>query len=245
VIPCKTFRPVTPPRSLGRVLHTLGTILLTTIAAQASADHVLVAPGRGVFNISVESTLTTPTSAATVRTDPALSFGFDIRTGIYPISGMTINTPVLDYVLTTATIGKKEARQLLLNGPWAGTRRQRPQVLALFTPAPPPTPTPLPTPEPTPDPRRLADPTLPLFTRIDRQLTLFTQEQKNYLAEVAPQRLSTTETLRLRIALLDNQIELFRSSYPPNDMATSQGIEALLRVRENLLQNGRFAHEND
>jgi hypothetical protein len=224
----------------------LGLLQLFLIATprNAQADHVLVGPGRGLFNVSVEVTLTTPTNNAVVRLDPSLSFGLDLNRGIFPLSGMVVNSPVLDYELTTVTLGKAEARRKLEFGPWSRIRNPQPQVIALFTPAPQPTPTPTPTPVPTPDPRRLADKTLPIADRVNRQMTMFVEEQIQFIRSLPEQSRVGDQGLRNRLALLDDQIQLYKANYPLDDQVTSSGLEALLNVRKALLERGTFAHEN-
>lgn len=195
------------------------------------ADHVLVGPGRGLFNVQIESGLTTPTASTSVRVDPAQSFGFDIRRGIFAVTGLVVVTPVLDYQQTTRTIGKDDARRLLEFGPWSRIRPTPPEILRIAPPAPPPAPPPPPTPVPTPDPRRLADPDMPPLERINRQLDIFVDEQTALVARLRAQGISEEQMRRANQALLEDQISMILRFYPQDDLLTSAALGALRDLR--------------
>jgi hypothetical protein len=240
---CKSFRPI-PWFQLPYAPNTwlTGLVLFMGIP-NAKADHVLISPGRGLFNVSVETSLTTPTSLATIRVDPALSFGLDVGRGMFPVQGMLINAPVLDYELTTSTVGKEEARRKLEFGVWLRHKNPAPRVLVLFTPAPTRPPATTSTPRPTPDPRRIADKKLSLTDRVTVQLDIFAEEQKTLVAGIPESQRRSPESLRMRVGLLDEQIQLYRESFTSQDLITSSGLEALLNVRGAVLERGVFAHE--
>lgn len=230
---------------------TTGTILLAVCllfggVSPARADHALLQDGSGLFNVVVEDTNTTWSRPLRVRIKTE-SFQYDYESNsVKPLLGHTAYFQISEFQRSTDTLGKFGARHFMESKRWHRFIPPPALVIVPFTPAPPPTP--MPKAVATPDPGRLAETTLPLEKRVEKQLAMFIDEQSRLSNRIRfSQSIHTVDEAtgrQHRMALLKEQLGILTRAYPMSASIVQKAKEALEHQIELVKESGRFSFED-
>ncbi|MGB9691140.1 MAG: hypothetical protein ACPL7D_03130 [Candidatus Sumerlaeaceae bacterium] len=210
------------------------------------ADHALTQDGTGLFNVSVEQTATTWSRPLRVRWhSDSFEYDYDRHQIIRAESEGSTLVWLADVITTEAVVGKNEARELMRRMRWHRYVPPPPRVVAL------PTPTPLPTATPTPEivssKAELADQSLPLRERLEKQREIFLTQQQALAEQLRfaerMHSLTNEEATALRKKLLERQILILKRYFPPNEETVQLTIEALEDQIHQVDQKGKFSWE--
>lgn len=210
------------------------------------ADHALTQDGTGIFNVSVEVNATTWSRPLRVRWQPgSFEYDYDRHQILHARSEGSSLYWIADVVTTESVVGKEEARTLMRVRQWDRYVPPPPRVVVL------PTPTPLPTATPTPEVviagSELADPSLPVAQRLEKQREIFLAQQQTLAEQIRfgdrMKMLTEEKAKELRKKLLERQIRILRRFFPPENEQVQLTIGALEDQLLKVEEKGKFSWE--
>ena len=209
------------------------------------ADFVLLQNGDGLFNVTVEDTLSTQSRPLKIRYRP-MSFAYEYsRDTVHALLGHRDSLDVADYYSTSTEVGKSAARQWMAARHWEHYTPPPREILKAFTPAPKIIYTP--PPQNTPPPDNIADQELPLNQRIQAQLDIFINEQQTLgdriKAGVQQKQMDEQQGKVQRLKLLEYQQKILANYFPESEDLVGKAKEALKQQAKNVEQKGHFNFE--
>lgn len=210
------------------------------------ADHALTQDGTGIFNVSVEVNATTWSRPLRVRWQPgSFEYDYDRHQIVHAKSEGSSLYWIADVVTTESVVGKEEARALMRARQWDRYLPPPPRVVVL------PTPTPLPTATPTPEVviagSELADQSLPVAQRLEKQREIFLNQQQTLAEQIQfgdrMRMLSEEKAKELRKKLLERQIRILKRFFPQENEQVQLTIGALEDQLHKVEEKGKFSWE--
>ncbi|MCX7626420.1 MAG: hypothetical protein N2Z21_09455 [Candidatus Sumerlaeaceae bacterium] len=210
------------------------------------ADHALTQDGTGIFNVSVELTATTWSRPLRVRWQPgSFEYDYDRHQILQAKSEGSSLYWVADVVTTESVIGKEEARALMRARQWDRYIPPPPRVVIL------PTPTPVPTAAPTTEviieSSELADQSLPVAQRLEKQREIFLNQQQTLAEQIRlgdrMHMMTEEKGKELRKKLLERQLRILRRFFPADNEQVQLTISALEDQLQKVEEKGKFSWE--
>lgn len=222
-------------------------LICLLVGSVAHADIMLLQDGRGLFNVVLDDHESTQSRPLRVRYRLS-SFVYDFPSrSVSLVEGHAGYFGIADIVTTTVEFGKEQAHMFMLEQGWHQYSPPPPVIIV------PPTPTPTPVPTAPPKellrPGELAETTLPLQQRIEKQLNIFIKDQISLAERIrfelaVPGGTVTREiALKARIELLRRQEKILSDYYPAEENRVQKAREALQAEIEEVKKNGKFGHE--
>ncbi len=229
------------------LLQWLGAVaLLAGVSGSAWSDHALTQEGTGLFNVAVEQTATTWSRPLRVRWLPG-SFEYDYPSHqiLQAHSGGSALFWLADVVTTETVLGKDEGREFMRARSWHRYTPPPPRVVVLPTPTPRPTPTP--TPVVVARETELADQSLPLSRRLEKQREIFIEQQQGLVEQIRfalkMRQITEEEGASMRKKLLERQIRILTHYYPSEDEQVQLTRQALEDQLQKVNDKGKFSWE--
>lgn len=212
----------------------------------AYADHALTQDGTALFNVSVEQTATTWSRPLRVRwRSGSFEYDYDRHQIVRAESEGTSLFWLADIVTTETVVGKEEARAIMKRLEWHRYVPPPPRVVVLPTPTPIPTATPAPQVETAKD--EVADLSLPLEERLEKQREIFLNQQRALAEHIRfserMRSVNDEKARELRKKLLERQILILKGYYPTNNEKVRLTIEALEDQIRHVEGKGKFSWE--
>ena len=231
---------------LGRLVVGVWGINVFLMVSLCFADHALTQDGTGLFNVSVEQTATTWSRPLRVRwQNGSFEYDYDRNQIIHAQSDGSALYWLADIVTTDTILGKEEGRAFMQARRWHRYVPPPPRVVTL------PTPTPLPTVPPTAvvttGSTELADLSLPVAMRLEKQREIFISQQQALVDQLffahRMKQITEAEGVEYRKKLLERQLLILRRYYPSDNEQVRLTIEALEDQQQKVNEKGKFSWE--